>query len=191
MQRFDVEMMDSKSAPLEMETAPEDPDPMGFTLIHGKGLKVDVVVQSGEWHDVFTAELKEKCTALLGDVAAHEGYNAITIAALLADDDVVAGLNKTHRDEEAPTDILSFPADDGDFLGDIVLAYGVVAKQADEMGIPIGDHVLHLLVHGVLHLCGHDHVDPEEAEVMERIEIDILAKHGLTNPYQPPGGRVS
>jgi probable rRNA maturation factor len=166
------------------EDVPEEPDSMGFSLIHDNGFEVDIAVNSSDWHDIFTPELKERCTALLGDVAAYEGYGAITIAVLLAGDDDIATLNKTHCGKDGPTDVLSFPATDDDFLGDIALAYGVIAKQAQEMGLPIGEHVLHLMVHGVLHLCGHDHIEPEEAEAMEGIEIKFLAKHGMANPYQ-------
>ena len=82
-----------------------------------------------------------------------------------------------------PTFYLSLMMID-DFLGDIALGYGVIENQAGEMGISMADHVLHLLVHGTLHLTGHDHIDHDEAEMMEGIEIKILAHHGLANPYE-------
>lgn len=161
----------------------EDPDSLGFTLTHENGLAVDIAIDCAEWQPILTSSFKEKLTAMLADTTAHEGYGAITIAALLTDDDHIAQLNETHRGKSGPTDVLSFPDDDDDFLGDIALAYGVVEKQAREMGIAITDHVLHLMVHGTLHLTGHDHMDTAEAEVMEGIEIEILARHGLANPY--------
>ncbi len=168
------------------EDVAEDPDSLGFTLTDPSGLVVDIAVQDDSWQHVFTDISKEKCTAMLVDTVTHEGYDAISIAVLLSDDETIADLNKTHRDKDGPTDVLSFPDDDDECLGDIALAYGVVSRQAEEMGISIIDHVLHLMVHGTLHLCGHDHLDPEEAEVMEGIEIDILAKHGVDNPYALP-----
>ena len=164
----------------------DDPDSSGFTLSHENGLCVDIAIDSAPWSAVFTDSLKEKCVAMMAATTAHEGFGAITIAVLLTDDDHIAAMNQTHRGKEGPTDVLSFPDDDDDFLGDIALAYGVIAKQAADMGITMADHVLHLMVHGTLHLCGHDHIDPAEAEVMEGIEIDILAHHGMANPYTLP-----
>ena len=166
------------------EDTSEDPDSLGFTLTHQTGLVVDIVVSCDEWHLVFTPELKDQCAAMLADTVGYEGYGDINIAVMLADDDTVSSLNKIHRGKDGPTDVLSFPNDDDNFLGDIALAHGVIVRQSAEMGISIGDHVLHLLVHGTLHLCGHDHLDADEADVMEGIEIDILAKHGMPNPYR-------
>ena len=68
-------------------------------------------------------------------------------------------------------------------LGDIVIAYGTVAREAAAQGKPIRDHLLHLVVHGVLHLLGHDHLRPAEAARMERIETEILARFGIPDPY--------
>lgn len=165
------------------EDVPEDPDSLGFTLMHKTGLIVDVTIGCEEWQSVLTSELKQQWIEMLADTVQHEGYSRITIAVMLADDDTVAALNKIHLGKDEPTDVLSFPNDDDGFLGDIALAYGVIAGQSSEMGIAIGDHLLHLLIHGTLHLCGHDHIDADEADIMEAIEIDILAKHGMPNPY--------
>lgn len=164
----------------------EDPDSSGFTLTHQNGLVVDFAIDCEDWQSVFTAALKDKCIAILEEVVRHEGYDDITIAVLLTDDDHIARMNKTHRGKDGATDVLSFPDDDDDFLGDIALGYSVIEKQASEMGITMANHVLHLLVHGTLHLTGHDHIDHDEAEIMEGIEIKILAHHGLTNPYANP-----
>lgn len=173
--------MDPKSTPLG--DVSEDPDSLGFTLTHASGLVIDIAMDCAEWQSVFTREIHDQCADMLADTVGHEGYDAISIAILLTDDDTVATLNTTHRGKDGPTDVLSFPDDDDDCLGDIAVAYGVVQRQAAEMGITVSDHVLHLLVHGTLHLCGHDHSDADEADVMEDIEIAILAKHGMANPY--------
>lgn len=121
----------------------------------------------------------------------------IEISVRLATDDEVQTLNKQYRQKDKPTNVLSFPmvqadlldtidqnSDDGEvLLGDIVLAYGVCAREAEERNIPIADHATHLIVHGTLHLLGYDHLEEGEAEAMEAIEIDALASLGLADPY--------
>ena len=121
----------------------------------------------------------------------------IEISIRLADDDEVRTLNAQYRQKDKPTNVLSFPmiqsdlldtvttnSDDGEvLLGDIVLAHGVCAREAEERGISITDHATHLIVHGTLHLLGYDHLGDDEAEAMEAIEIDALAALGLADPY--------
>ena len=119
------------------------------------------------------------------------------VAVLLADDAAVQALNAQFRGKDAPTNVLSFPmtqadlidtvtqnSDDGEvLLGDIVLAHGVCSREAAEKGVAIDAHATHLIVHGVLHLLGHDHMDEHEAQAMEAIEVDALATLGLPDPY--------
>lgn len=121
----------------------------------------------------------------------------IEISIRLADDDEVQKLNAQYRHKDKPTNVLSFPmiqpdlldtvttnSDDGEvLLGDIVLAHGVCAREAEERGISITDHATHLIVHGTLHLLGYDHLGDDEAEAMEAIETDALASLGLADPY--------
>jgi len=121
----------------------------------------------------------------------------IEISIRLADDDEVRTLNAQYRHKDKPTNVLSFPmiqpdlldtvttnSDDGEvLLGDIVLAHGVCAREAEERGISVADHATHLIVHGTLHLLGYDHLGEDEAEAMEAIETDALASLGLADPY--------
>jgi probable rRNA maturation factor len=121
----------------------------------------------------------------------------IEISIRLADDDEVQKLNAQYRQKDKPTNVLSFPmiqpdlldtvttnSDDGEvLLGDIVLAHGVCAREAEERGISITNHATHLIVHGTLHLLGYDHLGDDEAEAMEAIETDALASLGLADPY--------
>jgi probable rRNA maturation factor len=118
------------------------------------------------------------------------------IAVKLTDDKEVQALNRDYREKDKPTNVLSFPmvqpdlleamanTDDGEvLLGDIVLAAGVCAHEAQEKGISVADHAAHLIVHGTLHLLGYDHLETIEADAMEALEIRTLASMGLANPY--------
>jgi probable rRNA maturation factor len=122
---------------------------------------------------------------------------AVELSVRLTSDDEVRGLNAQYRGKDKATNVLSFPmiqpdlletvtqnSDDGEvLLGDIVLAHGVCVREAAERGIAPEQHVTHLLVHGVLHLLGYDHMADDEADAMEAIERDALASLGLPDPY--------
>ncbi len=113
---------------------------------------------------------------------------AYEISIVLADDAFVRDLNRQYRNIDRPTNVLSFPADDDDglgpcLLGDVLLAYETVQREADAAGKPMLDHVSHLIIHGALHLLGFDHEDEQEAIEMEAIETAILARLGVADPY--------
>jgi len=98
-------------------------------------------------------------------------------------------LNKQYRDKDKPTNVLSFPFEvpDGielDLLGDIVICANVVEQEAKEQNKELYNHWAHMIIHGCLHLLGFDHIDDGEAEEMEAIEIETLAKLGISNPYE-------
>jgi probable rRNA maturation factor len=117
--------------------------------------------------------------------AALEGWDDQSLVILLADDEAVRDLNTRFRGKDAPTNVLSFPAGAhaGGHLGDVALASGVCAREAAEQGKPLGDHLRHLVIHGVLHLLGYDHDDEAEAERMEALERDLLTGLGVADPY--------
>jgi len=115
---------------------------------------------------------------------AHGRYQ---VTLVLVGDEEMRSLNRTWRGKDSATNVLSFPADDAiaepGFLGDVVLAYGTVAREAREQSIPLSDHAAHLVVHGTLHLLGFDHADDKQAEEMERLEREALATLGIADPY--------
>ncbi len=119
------------------------------------------------------------------DPSPSRGEGSLTI--LLTDDDVVRRLNAEFRGKDAATNVLSFPAPETarPHIGDIVLAYGVCAREAEAQGKPLSQHLMHLTAHGVLHLFGYDHLSDEDAEVMEDLEREILGGLGVPDPYAP------
>ena len=104
---------------------------------------------------------------------------------LLAGDKKLRALNRNFRGKDKPTNVLSFPGADR-YAGDIALAYGVTKKEAKAAGKTVADHATHLVVHGVLHLAGHDHERPKQARVMEGLEVKILGRLGISDPYAVP-----
>ncbi len=119
----------------------------------------------------------------------------VELAITLTDDAEQRRLNRDYRGLDRPTNVLSFPAwtstapappDAAVLLGDVVLACETVEREAIEQGKPIAGHLSHLVVHGVLHLLGHDHQGAGEAAAMERLETAILAKLGVPDPYRDP-----
>ena len=107
----------------------------------------------------------------------------LEISVVFADMEEIQDLNRRFRNVDKPTNVLSFP-NDGIFLGDIVLCYDVIRKEALEQNKMFDSHMIHLVVHSILHLLGYDHISDEEAEEMEALEIKILDEvFGIANPY--------
>lgn len=106
------------------------------------------------------------------------------VAIVLMDDDAIRDINHQFRGKNKPTNVLSFPSDEKGELGDILLAYETIAREAADQGKSMKAHTTHLLVHGTLHLLGYDHETDEQAKVMESLEISICAQLGIDNPYE-------
>jgi probable rRNA maturation factor len=106
------------------------------------------------------------------------------VIVLLTNDAEVRDLNARFRDQDKPTNVLSFPAPPASgVLGDVALALGVCAREAGEQGKSLGHHLQHLVAHGVLHLLGYDHEADAEAEAMEAIERAVMERLGAPDPY--------
>jgi probable rRNA maturation factor len=145
-------------------------------------ITTDLIVEETGWNAVpDLADLCERAFAAAASVEPAEG----TVSLLLADDEALHRLNRDFRGKDKPTDVLSFPAHEMDrpLLGDIAVALGVSARDAEAQGTSLADHLTHLLVHGYLHLLGHDHEVEAEAALMEGLEIKALASLGIPNPY--------
>jgi probable rRNA maturation factor len=143
---------------------------------------IEVEVEDAAWTAALpgaAATVERAARAALGTVGGD-------LVVLLTDDASIQDLNARFRDRDRPTNVLSFPAAESAFphLGDLVLAFGVCAAEAEAQGKTLTDHLAHLTVHGVLHLLGRDHEDEAEAEAMETEERVILASLGVADPYR-------
>jgi probable rRNA maturation factor len=117
------------------------------------------------------------------------------VSVVLGDDALLRRLNRQWRRIDAATNVLSFPSLDMELppkapflLGDVVVAFETVSREAQEQGKDLADHLRHLVVHGILHLLGYDHDEPGEAEQMEALETRVLARLGVSDPYAEAAG---
>jgi probable rRNA maturation factor len=150
--------------------------------------EIDVSRPSRRWNALAraTATVRGAARAALAHV--DPAGTPVSLAVALADDRRVRDLNARWRGKDRATNVLSFPAPAGPagagrFLGDVILAFETVAREAEEQGKTLADHTAHLVVHGTLHLAGLDHRDEREAEAMEAAERAILAGLGIADPY--------
>ncbi|WP_417211023.1 rRNA maturation RNase YbeY [Antarctobacter sp.] len=166
----------------------------------------DTIFEDDRWPQVGLDRLAETGAAA---ALSHLGLSPerYEIAVLGCDDARIAALNGDFRDKPQATNVLSWPSedlaaeadggapfapepeddDDAHHLGDIALAYETCAQEAADRGIPMEQHVTHLIVHGVLHLLGYDHMRDLDATLMERLEVEILGNLGLPDPYGVDG----
>lgn len=154
---------------------------------------VDVTAKFSEQFDVLKIS-REICSAISSSVDCEKSAGQeVHFGLRLSHDDEVHELNKTYRGKDKTTNILAFPLEVDDYsqhdenifyAGDLIMALGVLERESQEQGKTVKDHFSHLLIHGVLHLYGFDHLDEAEAEEMEALEISILSKLGVSNPYK-------
>jgi probable rRNA maturation factor len=143
-------------------------------------LSVSVHVKNQQWKTALKPHVKNVEKAC--EEAFGKKRGSYELSVVLADDAFVRELNKTYRGKNKATNVLSF-AGEGSYLGDIVLAFSTVKREAKEQKKTFRDHATHLLVHGTLHLMGCDHLRAAEETAMEAKEIKILKKLGVANPY--------
>ena len=152
---------------------------------------VDVAIPGRGWRrepdaQALAIRAIEACRARLG----RSGEQAET-SVVLADDEEVRRLNHRWRNKDSATNVLSFPTPPGPAatrqLGEIVIAFETVAREAEAEGKSFAAHLSHLVVHGYLHLVGYDHLEDEQADEMEQVEREILSTLGVADPYPAQG----
>jgi len=140
-------------------------------------------------HKIWTQRapsLKEEISCALEKTAEilDKDFSETEVSVVFSGDTEVQELNKTFRNRNKPTNVLSFPSEEKGELGDIILAYETVMREARTSGISPLHHTLHLIIHGFLHLLGYDHEQENEAKEMENMEIRILKELHINNPYE-------
>jgi probable rRNA maturation factor len=150
---------------------------------------IDVAIEADDWASLDAPSQLAEATILaaIGECGVALAANA-EISVVFCDDRFIRDLNRKWRGIDKPANVLSFPAV-GDaasapLLGDIVIAFETASKEACEAARPLRDHVAHLLVHGFLHLIGHDHIGAAEAAAMEALERAILGRLGIADTYR-------
>ncbi len=146
---------------------------------------------TGDW-----LELAERAAAALAQIAPELANPRLSASMLFTSDEEIHALNREWRERDKPTNVLSFPmldrgallalGPDGppELLGDVALAHETCAREAADKGVALEDHAAHLIVHGLLHLAGHDHeLGEAEAATMEALETKALAQMGVADPY--------
>lgn len=147
-------------------------------------IELDLRIADDAWSEAI-AELAKVCQTALNAGAAQKQASG-EVSLLLTNDAEIQTLNREWRSKDKPTDVLSFPASelDAPFLGDIAVSLGVTRKDAAAREIGLDQHLSHLLIHGLMHLLGHDHKDDTQADEMESLEIAALASLGWPDPYK-------
>lgn len=157
------------TAGLRVEAPPEEVD-------------VSVILAAPGWRAAVPRV--ERLARHAAEAALREAGRGGAVTVLLADDRELRRLNGRHRGKTKPTNVLSFPGVAPPHLGDLALALGVVRREARANRRPVHAHLAHLVVHGALHLVGHDHLRAGEARRMERAEARIMRRLGLPNPWR-------
>lgn len=168
------------------KTMSPDPDPEIRPVI-------DLAISCAKWRRALpSVELVARKAARAALDKAGPKRGAVELSIVLANDKAVAALNERWRHRAGPTNVLAFASEERPhpraplILGDVILAYETVAREAKEQGKSLADHLRHLVIHGVLHLLGYDHAAPGPARRMEALETRILATLGVSDPYRLP-----
>lgn len=161
-------------------------------------LEIDINIPCPRWNELdFDPRATARkmipaaiASAKMPEAALHA--HALEVSVVLVDDKTVRDLNRTYRNKDKPTNVLSFAALEGEkpepaesalLLGDIVFGYETIERESKEADKSFADHFSHLLVHGMLHLLGYDHENDKDADIMESLEIQVLSRYGIDNPY--------
>lgn len=166
---------------------------------------VDVVIEDDRWAAVGLQDLAQRAALATFDELGLP-VAGFTLCVMGCDDARIAALNADFRGKPSPTNVLSWPSeergarvagqmpslpqagdlDDPDHLGDIALAFDTCHAEAKAGNKPLTDHITHLIVHGILHILGFDHIREPDGDLMEAVEARVMARLGLPNPYDTP-----
>lgn len=176
-------------ADITADANPDDDISWVFDATH----QLDIIIADDRWSPYFDEALKADVSQLVRFVSELIEGDGFTAALRWTNDSEMKALNAQFRDKDKATNVLSFPHEPMDaiagdeaglYLGDLAFGYETMEAEAEDMEIKIGDHMRHLIIHGLLHLIGCDHENEEDAEEMEGLEMAALSVIGVSNPYQ-------
>ncbi|MFT6258979.1 MAG: putative rRNA maturation factor [Rickettsiales bacterium] len=168
-------------------------------------IRTDITINEKLWKT--DSSISKKIKSLIKEIipqtplkSLSKNIKEIEISVLLTNDEQIQELNKNYRQKDQPTNVLSFPMLNGEeikngdlsklealddclVLGDIVISYQTILRESEEQQKDFDHHLTHLLVHSLLHLIGFDHIDEDDAKIMEDLEIEVLHEVGIDNPY--------
>ena len=155
---------------------------------------IDVEIEEDGWLDVLPDAVAVIETAVTAALKAADFKDQADVVVLLCDDSEMRRLNAEYRNKDKATNVLSFPAPRSmrikgvlEHLGDMALGLETCVREAKDQGKTVKNHVLHLSVHGALHLLGYDHIHDAQAQTMENLEREILKSLGVADPYATDG----
>jgi len=160
---------------------------------------IEAIIENLWWENIISEYFEQKLMLIVNEIIVNTNneniLNFFSISILFTGDKKITQLNKKFKKINFPTNILSFPAmrnmnadnflnnNDDNFLGDIVISSDTLIKESNSEKKPPMDHLVHLFIHGVLHLLGYDHENSYEAKIMEVLEVKILKNLNISNPY--------
>jgi probable rRNA maturation factor len=158
-------------------------------------MEIGVTIRHAAWRTALPDARRVTRNAALAALASTPESDATELAVVLADDILLRSLNSAYRGVDKTTNVLAFAYADSnpsptpfesDVLGDVVISLERAAEEAKDSDIGLSEHLSHLVIHGVLHLLGYDHITDSDAKTMEELEIRTLAGIGIANPYTSP-----
>ena len=186
----DINASNTASEPV----SPRDNDISYCDWQSSAGAMIEISIDRNIWPDTLVKQFKRAALKIFDDILAAHDIPQASVSLRLCDDLQMRSINSQYRQIDRATNVLSFPAicmPSGNLasgapvlLGDIVIAAETVMREAGSLQIPAVDHLMHLFVHGMLHLFGYDHTDDDTAETMETLEKQFLVNFGIANPYE-------
>ena len=162
---------------------------------------LDIIIQDNNWlnHNIdYSKIFNEIFLKLTKTLNIENIIETIDIPVLMTNDNEITQLNLNYRNKNQPTNVLSFnyfssldeikqnltTDEETICIGEIAISYETIIKETKEQNKSLENHLLHIFLHGILHILGYDHIKPEEAETMEKLEIEILSYFNIPNPYE-------
>ncbi len=156
-----------------------------------KKTRVEILQKNAHWKlsGMLRADIRKIIASTLDKAGFYHPYE---VSIVLCGDQFIRKYNREFMGKDRPTNVLSFPSGDLEnaantedltYLGDVIISYNTLLRESLEQGKTFQNHCTHMLVHGILHLLGYDHIAPQDQEKMEALEVEILKSMGINNPY--------